>query len=77
MIKHYLTDEVGTILAVYDDTQEGATFAYKQGQVLANAFPDSEIYFHSVYTSGKIEVGMASSMKGANKITNQQYRQTL
>lgn len=68
MIKHYLTDDAGIILAVYDDTQDGVDLAYKQGKQLADAFPESEIYFHSVWTTDKLEVGMSSSMKGTKKL---------
>lgn len=65
MIYHWLTDEVGTILAVYDDSEAGTKLARVQGLQMANAFPESEIYLHSGSFTGKgPEVGMYSSMKG-------------
>lgn len=64
MNKRYLTDEVGVILAIFTYDQDGLYLAMKQGKQLAKAFPDSEIYLHEVFTTGKLEVGMCSSMKG-------------
>lgn len=67
MIKHWLTDDTGTILAVYNDDTESYELAVKQGKQLAKAFPESEIYMHSgSFADGtKLETGMGSSMRGA------------
>lgn len=63
---YWLTDEVGTILSIYNYDADGLRFATEQGLALARAFPDSDIYLHSgSFAEGnKPEVGMCSSMRG-------------
>jgi hypothetical protein len=65
MIKHWLTDDTGMILAVY--TEDSYDLAMKQGKALAKSFSESEIYLHSgSFADGtKLEAGMGSSMRGS------------
>lgn len=63
---YYLTDEVGTILSIYNYDEAGLKFAREHGKLLAGSFPESEIYLHSgSFTPGnQPKVGYSSSMKG-------------
>jgi len=67
MVFHYLTDEVGTILAVFDDSETGIELARQQSIQVATAFPDNLFYLHSGEFGNSFppSVGHTSCMKGS------------
>lgn len=67
---YYLTDEIGTILSIYNYDSAGLESAMDHGKSLAKAFSESEIYLHSgsFLAGNEPKVGMRASLKGATRL---------